>query len=78
MLTFQVGLIIKPVKPEDQGDYVCTLTNDAGSSEMPVKLTVNKLYDAPVFVQSFTDTTQVNRHNFLQVEKKAEKDFKNS
>ena len=45
---------------------------------MPVKLTVNKLYDAPVFVQSFTDTTQVNRHDFLLVEKKVKKDFKRS
>lgn len=47
----------------DIGSYKCKLTNNLGSAESSAKVSVKKIYHAPMFVQKLHDLDQV-RSNF--------------
>ncbi|XP_063239264.1 obscurin-like [Bacillus rossius redtenbacheri] len=55
----KMGLQIKPVRMSDDGTYSCQLKNPLGSVQSSAKATVRKVYQAPKFVQSFTDIQQL-------------------
>ncbi|XP_024082458.1 obscurin isoform X3 [Cimex lectularius] len=55
----KVGLHIEPCDMEDMSNYKCQIENPLGKAETSAKITVKKVYHAPVFVQKLHDLDQV-------------------
>ncbi|CAB0012839.1 unnamed protein product [Nesidiocoris tenuis] len=55
----KIGLQIVPCAMEDMDVYKCKLTNPLGEVEAEAKLTVKKVYHAPVFTQKLRDLEQI-------------------
>lgn len=53
-----VTLEINPSTLKDSGSYVCKLKNSLGSDSATAKATVRNKYQAPSFIQKFTDIEQ--------------------
>ncbi|KAI5708872.1 hypothetical protein M8J76_005116 [Diaphorina citri] len=54
----KVGLNIAKAEPVDAGKYTCTLENKHGKASSSGEIQVRKLYQAPHFLQKFTDQQQ--------------------
>lgn len=51
----KVGLCIQETAPSDTGEYVCKLKNKLGSDACDARITVRKIYSAPVFTSRFQE-----------------------
>lgn len=54
---------IAKAEPVDAGKYTCTLENKHGKASSSGEIQVRKLYQAPHFLQKFTDQQQVSTKN---------------
>ncbi|KAI5693209.1 hypothetical protein M8J75_011082 [Diaphorina citri] len=59
----QVGLNIAKAEPVDAGKYTCTLENKHGKASSSGEIQVRKLYQAPHFLQKFTDQQQLPKRD---------------
>uniref|UniRef100_A0A0A9VUL5 Muscle M-line assembly protein unc-89 n=1 Tax=Lygus hesperus TaxID=30085 RepID=A0A0A9VUL5_LYGHE len=55
----KVGISIVPCAMDDMDTYKCKLINPLGESEAEAKLTVKKVFHAPVFTQKLRDLDQI-------------------
>ncbi|XP_073994367.1 obscurin isoform X7 [Rhodnius prolixus] len=56
---YKVGIQFSPCDMNDIGSYKCKLTNNLGSAESSAKVSVKKIYHAPMFVQKLHDLDQI-------------------
>ncbi|KAL7294623.1 hypothetical protein TKK_0011927 [Trichogramma kaykai] len=54
----KISLEINPCSPADAGVYSCEVRNPLGADKSSAEATVRKIYQAPVFMQKFTDLQQ--------------------